>query len=156
MRRAITQILTLVIFLFLAAFSAVWFSGEEEKPEPFVATANTAGKAWGLVEAVARLASPSSSSMAAGVREEVAIIAADNVDIFADRAAAQARAGEAINTIKQAAAPIQSSAPSEGFMGFVSGVFAEAPERYLDAKLYNRGLKDFFSFYWLEVKSNNQ
>lgn len=156
MRRAITQILTLAIFLFLAAFSAVWFSTEEEKPETFIVTANTAGKVWAVLGGLARLAAPSSSSMAAGVREEVAIIAADNVDILADRAVAQAMAGEAISTIKQTAAPIQAAASNDGFLGFVSGVFEETPERYLDAKLYSRGLREFFSFYWLEVKSNNQ
>lgn len=155
MRRAIKQIIILAIFLFLAAFSSVWFSTEEDKPETFIATANTANKAWGLVEAIARLASPSSSSMAAGVREEVALIAIDNKDILVDGIAAQIAADEAMNTIKQKAAPIKAVAANEGFFGFVRDVFAHTPERYLDVKLYSRGLREFFTFYWLEVKSLN-
>ncbi|PKM88700.1 hypothetical protein CVU83_01205 [Candidatus Falkowbacteria bacterium HGW-Falkowbacteria-2] len=156
MRRTIAQILTLSLFLFLAAFSSVWFSEDKEKPESFAWTAKTASKTLGLFDGLARLASPASNSFASGVREEVALIGGENTDIFADRMAAQVIAGEAIGTLKETAAPLQTAVPNEGFFGFVRDVFAEAPERYLDAKLYNRGLKDFFSFYWLQVKDSNQ
>ncbi|MGE5425571.1 MAG: hypothetical protein ACM3PZ_00595 [Bacillota bacterium] len=148
MQKTIFQILILAAFLFLASFSAVWFDEESGREENAWA-AKTAGGASLFMDALVRFSSPSSNSFSTGIRLEADQAAERLEDIAQETQEGVDYAVGSVGGSEGLQLPPALGSPETGFKSFLRDVLSGAPSRYLDIRLYNRGLKDFFSFYWL-------
>lgn len=153
MRRILSQVIILVLFLFLTVFASVWFedtggdeSVETSKSQSIVWFSQAAQKTWQIIDGLAGIASP--KSMSDSPSAGVSVTSNSVVGATAE-----------INNITQnlgdlAASPAIAEMNSDGnFSEFIGSFFKKAPSLYFDTKVYSNGWRNFWSLYWLEYKN---
>ncbi len=155
MRRIFSQVIILILFLFLTIFAAVWFEdtgGEERDADNKRASVRwlvVAGQnTWSLIDALLKLSEPTDYN---------------DPDLLSD----QPYSGSDIASIVQSMSPTASSqndnlssladtalaSENSDFREFLNSFFDRAPALYLDTKIYSNGWRNFASLYWLEYQS---
>ncbi len=155
MRRILSQIVILVLFLFLTAFAAVWFEdtgGDEEqeveRAHSLLWLAQAGKKTWQIIDGIANLSSGSYQQEASAENTN----SDDNNDgrmkVMASDALALAENFENNSSNDS----VGSSGSDSSFREFLANILKKAPERYLDTKVYSNGWRNFGSLYWLKYQ----
>jgi len=155
MRRILSQIVILVLFLFLTAFAAVWFEdtgGDEEREveraHSLLWIAQAGKKTWQIIDGIANISSGSYQREAPF--EDATSDDNDDGSIKSMASDALALAENFENSYSNDIVDVSDS--DSGFRNFLANIFKKAPERYLDTKVYSNGWRNFVSLYWLEYK----
>ncbi|MDD3285236.1 MAG: hypothetical protein PHG95_01155 [Patescibacteria group bacterium] len=151
MRRILSQVIILVLFLFLTVFASVWFEdtgGDENvettRPQSILWFSKAAQKTWQIIDGLAGIAVPSSSKP---VKEDSqasvpAIEVASDLDEFTQDLGSMA-----------AASTLDSFNSDGNFRQFLGNFFSKTPSLYFDTKVYSNGWRNFWSLYWLEYNN---
>ncbi|MBN2885070.1 hypothetical protein JXE04_04090 [Patescibacteria group bacterium] len=154
MFKTISQIVILIVFLFLTIFVTVWFDDTGGKEENIDSRQSLS---W-LTESV----KITGSVLAIFLPHESDVkINSNNFDVsiseYIDDASSSMNdvAGMYNNVSDSASDFINSPTEDNEFREFVGSIMQKAPGYYLDMKMYNNAWKNFWSFYWLEFNKNN-
>lgn len=152
MRRILSQIVILVLFLFLTAFAAVWFEdtgGDEEqeveRAHSLLWLAQAGKKTWQIIDGIANLSSGS-------YQQEVSVenTSSDNNDSRMKVMASDAVA--LVENFESNSFEHEIEGTDSSFREFLANILKKAPERYLDTKIYSNGWRNFGSLYWLKYQ----
>ncbi len=154
MRRILSQIVILVLFLFLTVFAAIWFDdtgGDEEmeveRAHSVLWLVQAGKKTWQIIDGVSNL-SPESYQAENTIENEDSGARVDDSGMLV-------MAGDAIALVEDfdTSYSENGTGASDGsFREFLANVFKKAPERYLDTKIYSNGWRNFGSLYWLKYQ----
>lgn len=136
MRRAILQIVILVIFLFLTVFAAVWF--DDTKGEENAQADKAKSMQW----------------LADSFRKTGQIIdglMGDSANTQGEIESKATELGDSTQWLETYQDTKQLETPSE-FRGFVSNIFSKAPSFYLDTKIYSNGWRNIWSLFEREME----
>lgn len=165
MRHVFSQIIILVLFLFLAAFASVWCDNstnqadqeDNSQTSSMLWVSQAAQKVWLILDYLAQLASPSEK-----------LTASDSVateDYQSDLVTAKERVREVIQDSPEAYDELNqptaesmadTAAVKENFWNFIGNLLKKAPNLYLDNKVYGNSWRDFWSLYWSKYREMRQ
>jgi hypothetical protein len=151
MFKVISQIVLLIIFLFLTIFVTVWFNDTEgdetiNDSRQSISWLSESIKVTGSVINAFLPNTEKNSNFDNNDVSEDATTSSDSsftTDIPEMYSSITGPALEYIN---------DENGEEHGFRDFVGGIVEKAPEYYLDVKLYNNSWQKFWSFYWLKYK----
>ncbi len=136
MRRAILQIVILVIFLFLTVFAAVWF--DDTKGEESAQADKAKSMQW-LADSFSKTGHIIDSLLGAPADNKATMESTETESMNPDRWLDAYQASDQIE------------APSE-FKGFLNNLFSKAPSFYLDTKIYSNGWRNVWSLFVKEMQ----
>ncbi len=136
MRRAILQIVILVVFLFLTVFAAVWF--DDTKGEENAQVDKAKSMQW-LADSFSKTGQIIDGIMGAPAANEVTVESAEVDNISSE---------PWLDTYQDIS---QTESPSE-FKGFLSNLFSKAPSFYMDTKVYSNGWRNVWSLFKTEMQ----
>ena len=153
MRRILSQIVILVLFLFLTAFAAVWFEdtgGDEEqeveRAHSLLWLAQAGKKTWQIIDGIANLSSGS-------YQQEVSVENTSSDDNNDSRMKVMASDAVAlVENFESNSFEHEIGGTDSSFSEFLANILKKAPERYLDTKIYSNGWRNFGSLYWLKYQ----
>jgi hypothetical protein len=152
MFKIISQIVILIVFLFLIIFVTVWFDDTEGKEENIdsrqpLSWLTESVKITGSV--IAALFPEANSNKISS--EDLDMVISDKIggsslveeipDIYDD-------------VSNSASNFINNPGEDNEFREFVGDIVQKAPGYYFDIKMYNNAWKNFWSFYWLKFNEN--
>lgn len=151
MFKIISQIVILIIFLFLTIFVTVWFEDTDGGKE----SADSRQSISWLSESIKITGSVINAFLP---NDEKSIDCQENnisVETIAESDFSFSDdIPEVYNSISNSASEYINDENGEDneFRNFVSNIIEKSPEYYLDAKLYNNAWQKFWSFYWLKYR----
>jgi len=135
MRRAILQIVILVIFVFLTVFATVWFDdtkGEEnaqvDKAKSMQWLADSFSKTSQIIDGI--MGGPAATQVTTESAEVENISSEPWLDTYQD--------ANQVETTSE-------------FRGFLSNLFSKAPSYYIDTKIYSNGWRNVWSLFRAEM-----
>ena len=152
MFKIISQIVLLIIFLFLTIFVTVWFNdteGDESMGDSrqSISWLSESIKITGSIVS-AFLPNTEKSTDSQNSNPSVAETTEDSSSFASD-------IPEMYNNISNSALGYidnNENGEDNEFRNFVGDIIEKSPEYYLDVKLYNNAWQKFWSFYWLKYK----
>jgi len=155
MFKTISQIVILIVFLFLTIFVTVWFNdtgGNEEQVDSrqslswFTESLEITGSVLAVFFPKTSNSDTSSHDFnvtTSGQVENAPYLMEEVPDMY--------------NNVSDSASNfINNSTEDNEFREFVGDMMQKAPEYYLDMKMYNNAWKNFWSFYWLKFDEGVQ
>jgi len=151
MRRIISQIIILVLFLFLTVFASVWIEDtggyentETTRSQSILWFSKAAQKTRQMINGLADIAVPSASETVKENKRDsvVAAEAVSNLEEFTQDLGSMA-----------SASTLDSFNSDSNFRQFLANFFSKAPSLYFDTKVYSNGWRNFWSLYWLEYNN---
>ena len=155
MFKTISQIIILIVFLFLTIFVTVWFKdtgGNEEQVD------SRQSLSW-LSESAKITASILSAFFPKTDNAETDLhdfnmATSGQID---KTSSLMEKAPDMYNNVNDSASTfINNSTKDNNFREFVGNIMQKAPGYYLDMKMYNNAWKNFWSFYWLKFDESTQ
>lgn len=161
MRHVFSQIIILVLFLFLAAFASVWCGNsishddqaDNSQTSSVLWISQAAHKVWLVLDYLTQLTSPSekltsSEPVSTEDYQNDLVTAKERVqEIVQD-------SPEAYNELNQPTTEsmADTAAVKEDFWNFIGNLLKKSPNLYLDNKVYGNGWRDFWSLYWSKYR----
>jgi hypothetical protein len=154
MRRILSQIVILILFLFLTVFAAVWFEdtgGDEEREveraHSLLWLVQAGKKTWQIIDGISNL-SPESYQAENAIENEDSGASIDDSEMLVMAGDAMALAENFDTSYSEDGSGVVDGS----FREFLANIFKKAPERYLDTKIYSNGWRNFGSLYWLKYQ----
>ncbi|MCF7860239.1 hypothetical protein K9M09_01295 [Patescibacteria group bacterium] len=152
MFKTISQIIILIVFLFLTIFVAVWFDDTGGKDEPAdsrqsLTWLSESAKITGSVITVF-LPHTENKKTDSGGPEDTYNEISESPSLIEDVPSMYDNVSDSASNF------INNPGEDNEFREFVSDIVQKTPEYYLDMKMYNNAWKNFWSFYWLKFNEN--
>jgi len=152
MFKVISQIVLLIIFLFLTIFVTVWFNDTEGKEDSVDSRQSIS---W-LSESVKITGSVINAFLPSTEKDDNNQVGNNNSsrDLSTDNTNFIDNTPEIYDGLSDAAKNYISSdgVKENEFRNFVGDIIEKSPKYYLDVKLYNSTWEKFWSFYWLKYR----